>query len=157
MRYLLTIVLISLIPFSGYGQERELLKHRGKQGYWFSLEVGDKMLNDLIVLPNLEKRNLQLSIKLEAKNEKISLLGDKINLKDLAIGNERSIGKHWKEAYTESDTLRLKENKLCSKKLNAKTPWYKKPVTVFFAGTFVGAALAVGIAFGINWAVNKEI
>lgn len=141
----------------GYGQEREIIKNKGKTGYWFSVEVGDKILGDLIRLPNLEKQNLQLTLKLEAKDEKISLMNEKLVLKDLAIENEAKIGKHWKEAYIEENTIRIKENQLCEKKLASKIPWYKRPGVVFFGGTLIGAALAVGIAFGINWAVDKEI
>lgn len=132
-----------------FGQDRAIVKYKGKDGYWFSLEKGDKLLSDVIELRSLRLQNLELEGKVKLKD-------DAILLKQSEVENEKRIGEHWKEAYVDENDLRLKESSLYDKKLKESTPWYKKPGVVFMGGTLVGALLAVGVAFGINWAVDKE-
>lgn len=149
MKHFLIFLLIFFLTIPSFGQDRAIVKHNGKVGYWFSLEVGDKILKDLVELSELKAEKQELLGKLKLKLEAL-------DLKDLEVDNEKRIGRHWKEAYIEENALRLKETELYSKKLKDKDPWYKKPGFVFFGGTLVGALLAVGVAFGINWSVNKE-
>ena len=145
MRYLVTILLVIFLPLAGVADEidRAVITYRQTEGYFFKLEIGDRMLVDL--------KELQVSRGREALlQEKIGLLNERLLLKDLNIKTSEEIAEKWKDTHDAEHTLRMDERKFYEKKLAQKDMWYRSPAFLLMTGLLIGAGLSIGVAFGIN-------
>lgn len=145
MKHLLTIFLIIFLPYVAMADkvDRALITYQNTPGYFFSIEIGDKILKDLESLSIIKQQDVLLK-------EKISLLDTKLEIKDLNIKTTEQIADKWKSAHDVEVKLRFVEQDVCNKKLNAKDAWYRSPVFWTFVGLVVGAGLSIGVAFGVN-------
>lgn len=145
MKFLITIFLVIFLPLAGVADEidRASITYKQTKGYFFKQEIGDRMLVDL--------KELQLVRGKEALlQEKIGLLNERLELKDLNIKTSEEIAEKWKDTHDAEHTLRMDERKFYEKKLAEKDAWYRSPAFLLMTGLIIGAGLSIGVAFGIN-------
>lgn len=152
IKSLLVCIIITSFTFVSYADkvERAVINYKGTEGYFFSLDIGKRVLIDL--------KELQIS------REKISLLKEELKLKDeiiklkqLNIEVTEKISDKWKLSFEAEHDLRIKEREVYENRLKEKNAWYKTPTFIYIAGILTGGLLAVGLAFGVNWATDGSI
>ena len=151
MKFVLTVLLINLIPIIPLANQidRANIKYKGTDGYFFSMEIGDKILADLKTLKAKDDQIALLWQKIEFKIEQLKIRDENIKVTE-------QISSKWKLAFDREHDLRIKDYNIYEKKLKEKNTWYKSSIFTFICGIVVGGAMAVGIAFGINKAENTN-
>lgn len=125
-------------------ENKALITHKGKQGYFFEGELGDRILLDLAEFKELKFRKIpELELKLE-------LLQYNVELHKEALRYSENFAAKTEDALQQSEELRLEETKHLREQLQSKLSWYQKPATVFIIGFVVGSALVVGLSFGLQ-------
>ena len=152
-KFFCAVVLIIglLIPSKVFAVEygnKAYITYKGKSGYFFDEETGDRILKDLMEYRKL-KYELVPNLKL-----KINLLEFDLVLYKKNLEYTESILQKTEESKEEMVDLHLEETTSLKHELAKKKVWYKTPAPAFIAGVFVGALTAVGIAFGLQ---NSEV
>lgn len=149
MKFIFTIFLIILIPVVSFTNQidRAVIKYKGTDGYFFSTEIGDRMLVDLKKLDSKDDQIALLWQKIELKIEQIKLRDENIKVTE-------QISNKWKLAFDREHEIRIKDYKRYEKKLKEKNVWYQSKSFVFILGIIVGGVLSVGLVFGTNAAKN---
>ena len=149
--WVFVLVIGLLIPSKVFAVEYEnkaYITYKGKAGYFFDEETGDRILKDLIEYKKL-KYELIPNLKL-----KMNLLEFDLALYRKNLEYTENILKKTEESAEETEELNLKENAALKQELEKKTVWYKKPGPVFILGVFVGGLISIGLAFGLQ---NSEV
>jgi hypothetical protein len=143
IKFLITLVIFLSFSFSAFSQEREIVEYNGKIGYWFSEEVGDKILNDLEKFKLTNDLVLNLELKIDKQEKKISLLEYEIVL------DEDLIKKH-KEIITEQDIKIEKVVKENQKLREESGKWYNNKALWFVGGFVISSILCVSVSFSLG-------
>ena len=131
------------VSFPAVCQERALVEHDGKRGYWFELEIGDRILADLEKYVLLKEKTAELELKISLKE--ISL-----NLKIEENEALEQIGNHWKEAFEEEQALHEKDVEVLQDRLEAKDSWWNSNVLWLGVGFLLGAGLIVLLVYALG-------
>ncbi len=151
MRYLIVILLVFSLAGNSFAAdkiERAKITYKGTNGFFFNDEIGTKILADLKVLKLKDNKIVLLKREIELKSHKIKL-------KEMEIEATEKISDKYKLAFEAEHDLRVSDQKLCDAKLKDKNKWYKTRTIAFIGGIFIGCALAVGLAFGLDWAKDQ--
>lgn len=146
----LVVILLVLFPFRVLAQEpdRAIVVYQGVKGYWFSEEVGKRILKDVSDLPILKQKLAEFELKLSLKDEKVDLVKYQLQL-------ESQISDRWKTSFEEEVKLVQKEQKRYDELRDKENAWYKSNALWCGVGAVLGAALAVGLTFGLQEAKEE--
>lgn len=127
-----------------YYSNKAVVEYKGKKGYWFDEETGDKMLQDLIEFKHLKFEKIPaLELKLKLQNYDLEL-----HKRDVQYADK--MYEKCEEKYKESEELRIKETQYLREKLEEKNAWYRSPPFYLISGVILGGLLAVGLEFGLQ-------
>lgn len=146
MRTLFVIVFFLAISLPVAAEEqtqRAVITYQGVKGFFFSEEIGTKILQDLEELKVLRQKVTLLDEKLSLKDDKIKIIEYDRDLSD-------QIAAKWKISFEEESTLRQKEIKNYQDLLSTKDAWYNSDVLWFGVGFVVASAVAIGMAYGLG-------
>ena len=130
-------------------EDKALITYKGKQGYFFIEETGDKILGDLVEYHALKTKMIpSLELKIEFMQYSLEMYEEALAISEKAT--EKA-----KEAFKGSEELRITETKHLREQLNRERSWYKSPTAVFIVGIIVGGVLAVGLTFGLREANER--
>lgn len=137
-------LMIPSVAWSAEYEDKALVTFKGQEGYFFSEEVGDKILADLV-----EFKELKLK-KIPALELKIKWMQYDLDLHKRELQYTERIAQKAQENFKESEELRIDETQHLREQLAQRLSWYKSPTTVFIIGIVVGSALVVGLTFGLR-------
>jgi hypothetical protein len=133
------------LPFRAFAQEpeRAIVVYQGVKGYWFSETIGEKLLKDVSELSIIRQKLSEFNLKLELKDEKLELVKYQLKL-------ESEISARWKTAFEGEVQLVQKEQQRYDALRDKENAWYKSNALWCGVGAVLGAALAVGLTFGLQ-------
>lgn len=144
MKALILIVFLMLLPSTAFAEvDRALITYKGTEGYFFKLEIGDQILEDL------EAYQIQKMVELELNNL-IKAKDRKIELADYHLKVEEEISKKRQDLYEGEHMLRLDEVAVCQEKIKSLDKWYRSPILWFGVGFVAASALAIGLNYGLS-------
>ena len=122
----------------------ESIVKNGKTGVFLTEEEFDKVLADK------EELNLLKGTKIPLLNEKILKLELLIVQKDQEIKILDDVIKKRNELYEASLKLKQAQIDVLDKRIEKMDKWYRSSTFTILSGVFLGGALSVGLAFGLN-------
>jgi hypothetical protein len=143
VKVFLAFLVAFLIPVNALSQDRAIVKNNNKYGYWFSEEIGDRILADLERYKLQKELNFQLELKIEKQQEKINLLEQKIDIDEQIIENHKSIIKEQNVII-----LKIEDENEKLRKYNDK--WYNKKGFWFISGFVLSSIAAISISVSLR-------
>lgn len=146
MKFLFIIFLLILIPVETWCQdqvERAVITYKNTKGFFFSEDIGTRMLSDLENVNFFKEQIGALEKKLELKDEYLKLLKLEIKIVD-------EINAKMRKNVDIVNNLRVKEVERCQDKLESSEAWYRSPALWLGVGMVLGGGMAVGMAFGLQ-------
>lgn len=145
LRCAVVFVLCFLIPCVGVAQnfDHAVITHEGTQGFFFSEDVGTRILLDLEAYQVQSAHVRLLDTKIELQDTKILLLAQSVELAD-------KIAAKYKLNYELEHKLRLADAEAYEEKLARKNSFWKSPGLWFGIGFVIAGSLAVGLSFSLQ-------
>jgi len=139
MRALILTLAFLLVPLDVAAQDpptSQVVTHRGAVGQWFPEAAAVRLLADIAAFRSMRDRQIPaLERSLQLAREATALTGINLRLTE----QQASI---WKASF----------ERLARSVRPVRTAWYETPVFWFCMGVVGTGVLAVGLAFGLNWA-----
>jgi thymidylate synthase len=123
--------------------QRAEIVYKGTSGFFFSDEVGTKILKDLEAFKSYE-------VQLKLKDSKLSLLEEKISNLELSLKLTEDISDKYKSNYELEHKLRIADQKHYEKIIRKKSSFWNSKGLWFGIGFLTAGLMAVGLSFSLQ-------